>query len=222
MSWPYVAATWHLRLDPILKLVLLALADQADMRGTVGASRQTLERLTGLGRSTVKRSLRALGAKDVHLVEALRPAGQGLSKEYRLHIPGVRSGVQSGPGSRTAPGSTEVRGGGHSEPTPSPVQIPRSIKAEAARPPRSTRHRHEEPTADQVTKLAHVLMDDPAVQITEGGDLVELMKRACAQAGFLYDTAVVDNGIKRALAARGIDPTNYLTANLQNARRRVR
>lgn len=163
MSWPYVAAVWQLRLEPVPKFLLLALADQADMRGVVAASRPTLERLTGFGRSTVKRTLHTLTSDGVGFVEPLRGAGNGLSKEYRLHIPGVR-GVQSGPGSRAAPGSTEVRGGVHSEPTPSPVLIPESSAAGAARS-------DHKPTEKHVTLFVAELMKANAAKYNyEGGD----------------------------------------------------
>lgn len=198
MSWPYVAAVWQLRLEPTLKLLLLALADQADTRGTVSASRQTLERLTGLGRSTVKRTLRVLSGQKQPFVESLRAAGQGLSKEYRLHIPGVR-GVQTGPGVKVDPGSTEVRGGVHSEPTPSPVLIPKSksLKAGASAP-----------TLLLLKKLVHEQLAERPYELNRPGELIELSKdlqSRCKRAGFeMENWDLLYQAIREVLGAKGV------------------
>ena len=89
-----------------------------------------------------------------------------------------------------------------------PDQVLRSVNKHSAapKPARARRRVLESPTRDQVTKLVHILLDDRELAFSERGDLQELVKRACAQADFLYNTVVVEDGIGRALAARGVDP----------------
>lgn len=63
------------------------------------------------------------------------------------------------------------------------------------------------PTNAQLLKLTYVILDDPQTQLTDDvGDLIEMLKRACAQADFVYDSGTVQAVVNQALASRGLKP----------------
>jgi hypothetical protein len=197
VSWPYVAAAWRVRVTPTQKLTLLALSDQADMRGRVIASNAELRKLTGLSEQSIRRALRQLRS----LVEQTSQGFASATSCYQLkHASGGATVV----GGATAAGGAKSQGGEVPQRSDSSylVQIPISRKAVAPAAPRSqSSDRKEKPTRDQVAKLVHTILDDPLV-VTGDVDLVDAVKTACARAGFIYDRAVVDDGIARALAGR--------------------
>lgn len=210
MSWNQVSAAWKiLNLTPSQKFTLLALSDQADAAGNVVASNLELQRLTSQSEQTVRRALKQLQAlKRVEQVQA----GDGrVRARFRLHLTGATVvGVPPRQGFQTSD-----RGVPNPILSTDPLLIPTSRKAEAPR-------RLEIPTRDQVTKLVHVLIEDDGVEIGDDGDLRELVKRACVRADFVYDRAVVDDGIMRALAARGHDPNHPLDLKRLRQPRRAR
>lgn len=221
MSWQFVAAAWLVRLTPTQKLVLLALSNMSDPKGRVLVSNRELRRLTGLSEQSVRRSLRQLAAAALGCIRCVNRGFASDSSRYQLlHLRGatVVGGAKMVGGAKQQGGEVPNR-----DLSSDPLQIPKSIKAEPAAPAPSAKglsRREEIPTRDQVTKLVHVLLDDPVVEIRERRDLEELVKTACARADFVYNTPVVDDGIKRALAARGINPDSWKAADLQQARRR--
>lgn len=193
------------------------MADQSDPTGCVSASVRELGLMCGMSDRTVQRAMERLVKPG--FVRIVQPGTPVASHRYRLTLPGVRQS----PGVSVTPGVSESAEGCQAVGTLLPSLDPlKSIKAEPAKPRARYTQRKEEPTPDQVTKLAHVLWDDPAVQIATGEDFDELLKCACAQAGFVYNTAVVDVGIKRMLPSKGIDPKNWRLLNLQQLRRRSR
>lgn len=229
MSWPYLKAACEIcqryPLPTNEKVIIVALGDRAPFSGLVSASNLDLRIWTSLSEQSVRRSLRELMRRKI---VSLRQAPSVYSKAlWRLHYPGATQAApttQAGaanaaPGAK--PGDPLLPEGQDY----SPVLIPKSTGRRAAPPAPRTQfgaRRQETPTPDQVAKLVHVLLDDDQVQIANEGDLEVLMKKACAQADFLYNTEVVVTGIRRALAARGIDPRNYRTQEIRRARRRAR
>jgi hypothetical protein len=216
MSWPFVAAGWKLPVPPMVKLVALALGNEADMRGLVVVSNGHLQTLTGQSEQTVRRGCRHLA--DARLLEQLATGSGATFGRYQLHYDrgATLAGVPERQGCRAGSGGVPERF--HSL---DPLRIPKSIKAEAASAPPPRPPVQETPTRDQVAKLVHVVLDDDVIEIGEPGDLDEQLRRACAQAHFRYDSAVVDDGIKRALAARGHpDPKNWRAAGVGTFRRR--
>lgn len=207
MSWPYVAAHWKIRLTHVRKHVLGALADQADTAGVVSASVHHLAVMTGMSDRTVQRALEQLG--QLGFVRIIQPGTPVACHRYRLTIPGVRLS----PGVSVTPGVSDGADGCQAVGSLYPVLDPYKQKkqAEAAR-------RLETPTRDQVTKLVHVLLEDPQVEIRDETDVYELLKSACARAGFYYDNEIINDGISRALAARGQNPK--LPWNIQRLRQR--
>lgn len=204
MSWPFVALAWPIPLAPMVKLVALALADQADPKGAVVVSLTQLRRMTGQSEQTVRRSLREL--QLAQLVTGGTGSGASFGR-YQLHYRAATVvGVPESQGCQAGQGGLPDR-----FLTLDPLIDPVKQKSRAA-------PRLEIPTRDQVTKLVHVLIEDPAVEISDGADLRELLKRACAHAGFHYDADVVTDGINRALAQRGLNPN--LPLDVRRVRRR--
>lgn len=202
MSNKCLDAAWLLRLSPMRKLLLIALADQADANGVTCVSRSRLARMTNQGETTVKRELRALARSG--LLTVAQAATSTTVQRYALQ---VLRGATLAPGATLTPGHTELRGGPHRTAS-DPFTVP-SAKINASR-------RREVPTQAQLQKLAHVFLDDPHVQFEDDGDFIEAVKKACAQAGFEYDSAHVISAINQALVARGRRP---LYQELKGARR---
>lgn len=203
MSWPYVAAAWRAPVAPLDKLLLLALADQADMRGIVSASRLTLERLTGLSPSSVKRAMRHLVHEAV--VELLQPStAAGVTQRHRLHLRDVRVADSRGlldPGS-IRPGVQESQSRGLIEPTPSPSLIPKSRRAQAGACAPA------EPTIALLKKLVHEQFEekgytgraDSLIELTN--DLKTLCKTRDLDLGETWDPLY--QAIREVLGARGV------------------
>lgn len=215
MSWPYLRAACALCLPTTQKIIAIALGDGAAFDGTVKMSNAAIGKFTGQSHQTVRQGLRALRRSTlVCVAEHGTPLAAPL---YRLMYPGAfstdtplesRPPLDSRDLKSAAEGLKKLEGNDRSL-----IPSARSRKAEAAR-------RLEMPTRDQVTKLVHILIDDPVVEITCDGDLRELIKRACADAYFVYDSAIVQDGINRALAQRGQNPQRPL--DIDRARRRAR
>lgn len=202
MSHIFLNAVWQLRLPPMQKLLLLALADQADPAGVVRLTRRRLARMTNQSRATITRQLFAL--KEAKLLKVDEAGTATTVQRYKLLV----TGAHTEPGLTVSSAQGEFLGGSHraaSDPSYSPKA---KIKAEAPKP-----RRLETPTPDQVTKLCHLIFDDHELQLHDEGDVEEYLKRACSRAGFLYDADIIRTGINRAVSARGWKP--WLPLNSQ-------
>lgn len=209
MSWPAIAAVAaSRRLPPMLKLLLLALADYTDATtGLATVSNRKLRAWTGQSEQSVRRGLKELEQRQLVRIERQPTVYECAA--YAIPPAIVVGGATVAGGAKSPdlllPGRHPNRS------ITDPVQKQKS-RAAAER-------RLEVPTRDQVTKLCHLLIDDPHTQIDDEGDLDELLKRACNRAGFLYDGTVVRDGINRALAQRNQNLNRPF--NLERARRRI-
>lgn len=212
MSWPYLRAATGLVLPSLSKLTALALGDLAQPDGRVIASHRRLMKWTQHSEQTIRRTLRDLERRklfatlEVADYRRAKPPTLGLRYPGALQVGGPGASQVGGPG---APQEPDPLPGWHLN---DPFTDPKSIKA-APRPapsvPVEKGRTPERPTPATITKLVAVIFDDEHVALDpddQRGDLVERVKKACAQADFLYDSVVVDDAIKRFLAARGVQP----------------
>lgn len=187
-------------LEPLVKALLVALADQADASGVVAcASRSRLMAMTSQSKASVKRGLRDLLIAG--LLEVAEEATPTTAQRYALRLKGgvtQTPGVLQTPGFTQTPGVWSAGGEGSNGAASDPSYVPSAkIKAE----PRVARL--EVPTKGQLTKLVHTLFDNPPEWVVEFGDIDEALKRACAQAHFVYNATAVYDAVNRAVAARG-------------------
>lgn len=193
MSWPYLKAATELRLPAPLKIVALALGDFAEVNGTVCASNARIRRWTGQSHQTVRQLVRELVRRQ--LASSLTEPSPLSAARFSLHYPGALE-TRAPLDSRDLKVAREVLK--DLEPNDRSL-IPSNKSRKASRG-------RELPTNAQIQKLVHVVIEDPHTQITEDGDLVEMVKRACSQAGFEYHPQQVTSAINQVLAARGRPP----------------
>lgn len=80
---------WGLRLPPALKLILMALADEANDDGLCWPSVRTIARKACVSERTVRRALQDYGNSELLTVaRRSRPDGSQTSNWYQLAVPG--------------------------------------------------------------------------------------------------------------------------------------
>ena len=108
MNW-----AWTIRLRPAPKLVLMALADEADDRGFCFPSVRHLARKCNIGERTVQRLVRVLvELRYVSIEQRFRKDRAQSSNGYRLALEHPPSNCHRGGDTDDTPGVTAVTGGG--------------------------------------------------------------------------------------------------------------
>lgn len=199
MSWPYLKAAGELRLPMPQKITALGLGNYADSAGVVTVGNALLRKWTGASEQTVRRAVRALVQRELVRLAAAGFAGD--ASTYQLHYPGA-----SLVGGAGLVGPVDVEGGAKRASREVPVWQPNDRSLIPSNKSRKASRRREVPTPAQIKKLVHLLVEDPYIQFEDDGDLVESVKRACAQAGFEYDSERVISAINQVLVTRGRQP----------------